>query len=97
VAPEIANKSVGLAAKVPENGEPSDIDTERVAAVVPDSELSGTEAVAGVNVIPVGVGGGGGSAGPTVMVKLADAANLPFFPIVTVRHKDPVELTQPMP
>src|SRR5262249_61584410 len=84
VVPEIATISVGLAAKVPENAEPSDIDTENVATVVPDTELSGKEAAAGLNAIPVGLGGGG-SAATTLIVKLAAAVNLASIPIARNR------------
>ena len=55
--PEIVTVPAGLAARVPAKAEPSDIDTETAATIVPAGELSGREAAVGVNVTPVGVGG----------------------------------------
>jgi hypothetical protein len=45
VLPEIATVPAGLAPRVPANGEPSDMDTEKVAIVVPAGELSGSDVV----------------------------------------------------
>jgi hypothetical protein len=54
--PEIATVPAGLAPRVPANDEPSDMDTEKVATVVPAGELSGRDAVVVRKVIPVGAG-----------------------------------------
>ena len=54
VLPEIATLSAGLAPKVPANDEPSDMDTENVATVVPAGELSGREVAVVPNVMPSG-------------------------------------------
>jgi len=59
VPPEIATVLVGLASGVPANDEPSDMDTEKVATVVPAGELSGRDVVVVTTVMPVGVGNGG--------------------------------------
>jgi len=72
---EIATISFGLAAKAPENAEPSDIDTVKVATVVPETELSGSEAAVGTKVMPVGFGRSGGSPATTVRLKFADPLN----------------------
>jgi hypothetical protein len=60
--PEIVTVPAGLAARVPANAEPSDIDTATAATVVPAAALSGRDAALGVKVTLVGVGGGGGGA-----------------------------------
>jgi len=73
--PEIATVSAGLALRVPEKAESSDIETLNVATVVPETVLSGSEVVAETNVMPVGVGGGGGSAANTVIVKFDEPLN----------------------
>jgi hypothetical protein len=57
--------SAGLAWRIPENVEASDIETVNVDTVVPETELSGSEVVAGTNVMPVGVGSGGGTTANT--------------------------------
>ena len=61
--PKIATVPDGLAASVPVKAEPSDIDTETAATVVPTAALSGRDAALGVKVTPVGVGCGGGGGG----------------------------------
>src|SRR5208282_5125875 len=53
--PEIVTVPAGLAVSVPAKAEPSDIDTETAATVVPAAALSGSEAVLGVNVTPAGI------------------------------------------
>src|SRR5208282_2209811 len=53
--PEIVTVPAGLAVRVPAKTEPSDIDTETAATVLPVAALSGSEAVLGVNVTPVGI------------------------------------------
>jgi hypothetical protein len=53
--PEIVTVPVGLAAREPAKAEPSDIDTETAATAVPAAALSGTDAVLGVKVMPVGM------------------------------------------
>src|SRR5271156_3443699 len=53
--PEIVTVPAGLAVSVPVKAEPSDIDTETAATVVPVAALSGSEAALGVNVTPVGM------------------------------------------
>jgi hypothetical protein len=83
--PEIATVSAGLAWRVPENGDLSDIETVKVATVVPENELSGSEVVAGSSVMPVGMGGGGGSTANTVIVKFAESLNCVFIPFARIR------------
>jgi hypothetical protein len=56
VAPETATVSAGLAARVPANAEPSDVETENVATTFPAGELSGKDVVVVRNVMPVGIG-----------------------------------------
>jgi acetyl-CoA acetyltransferase len=53
--PEIATVPDGLAASVPVKTEPSDIDTETAATVVPAAALSGRDAVLGMKLTPVGM------------------------------------------
>jgi acetyl-CoA acetyltransferase len=53
--PEIATVPDGLAASVPVKAEPSDIDTETTATMVPAAALSGRDAALGVKVTPVGI------------------------------------------
>ena len=60
---EIATVPDGLAASVPVKAEPSDIDTETAATVVPAAALSGRDTALGVKLTPVGVGGGGSGGG----------------------------------
>src|SRR5271156_5225370 len=55
--PEIVTAPDGPAVRAPAKAEPSDIDTETAATVLPAAALSGSEAALGVNVTPVGVGG----------------------------------------
>ena len=76
--PEIATVPAGLAPRVPANVEPSDMDTEKVATVVPAGELSGRDVVVVTNVMPVGVGRDGGSV--TLITKVALPLNLVFIP-----------------
>jgi hypothetical protein len=83
VLPEIAIVPAGLAANVPANAEPSDMDTEKVATVVPASELSARDVVVVTNVMPVGVGGDGEAI--TLMTKFADALNRVFIPTALTR------------
>src|SRR5256885_344661 len=56
--PETVTVPAGLAARVPANTDPSDIATEMAATVVPTAALSGRDAALGVNMTPLGVGGG---------------------------------------
>ena len=53
--PEFATVPDGLAASVPAKAEPSDIDTETAATVVPAAALPGRDAVLGVKLTPVGI------------------------------------------
>jgi acetyl-CoA acetyltransferase len=53
--PEIATVPDGLAASVPVKAEPSDIDTETAATVVPAAALSDRDAALGVKLMPVGM------------------------------------------
>ena len=71
----IATVLAGLAARVPENADPSDIATEKEATVVPETELSGKDATADLNVII-----GDGATAVTVIMKFAEALNLRFIP-----------------
>jgi len=77
VPPEIATVLVGLATDVPANDEPSDIDTENVATVVPAGELSGRDVVVVTMVMPVGVGNGGSI---TLIIKVAEVLKDVFIP-----------------
>ena len=81
--PEIATVPAGLAPRVPENGEPSDMDTEKVATVVPAGELSGRDVVVVTKVMPVGVGGVCGAI--TLIIKVAVLLNRVFIPIARTR------------
>jgi hypothetical protein len=83
VPPEIATVLLGLAAKVPANEEPSDIDTEKVATVVPAGELSGSDVVVVTKVMPVGVGRDDGSI--TLIIKVAEVLNRVFIPTARTR------------
>ena len=83
VLPEIATVPTGLAPKVPENAEPSDMDTKKVATVVPAGELSGSDVVVVTNVMPVGVGRDGGSI--TLTTKVAEPLNRVFIPTAWTR------------
>jgi hypothetical protein len=71
--PEIATVPTGLAPRVPANDEPSDMDTEKEATVVPAGELSGSDVVVVTNVMPVGVGRDGGLM--TLIMKVAEPLN----------------------
>jgi hypothetical protein len=83
VLPEIATLSAGLAPKVPANDEPSDMDTENVATVVPAGELSGREVAVVPNVMPVGVATEDDAM--TLMTKVAEALNCVFIPTARTR------------
>jgi hypothetical protein len=76
--PEIATVPAGLAPRVPANDEPSDMDTEKVATVVPAGELSGRDVVVVTNVMPVGVGRDGEAT--TLIIKVAEPLNRSFIP-----------------
>jgi hypothetical protein len=76
VLPEIATVPAGLAPRVPANGEPSDMDTEKVAIVVPADELSSSDVVVVTNVMPVGVGRDGEAM--TLMITVAAAKPLVY-------------------
>jgi ABC-type Fe3+-citrate transport system substrate-binding protein len=82
VLPEIATVPTGLAPRVPVNGEPSDVDTEKVATVVPAAELSGRDAAVGVKLMPVGVAD---VEATTVIIKVAALLNAVFIPIARIR------------
>ena len=81
--PEIATVPVGLAPRVPANGEPSDMDTEKVAIVVPAGELSGREVVVVTKLTPVGVGRSGEAM--TLMITVAAPLNRSFIPTARTR------------
>ena len=81
--PEIVTVPAGLAPSVPANDEPSDMDTEKVATVVPAGELSGRDVVVVTNVMPVGVGRDG--AAVTLMMKVAESLNRFFIPTARTR------------
>ena len=83
MVPEIATVSAGLAPRVPANNEPSDMDTEKVATLVPAGELSGRDVVVVTNVMPVGVGRDVGSI--TFMIKVAEPLNRVFIPTALTR------------
>jgi hypothetical protein len=79
----------GLAARVPANAEPSDIDIETAATVVPAAALSGRDAAVGVKMTLVGVGAAGLRA-TTEMMKVAEALKLVFIPFArTCTDKKP--------
>ena len=81
--PEIATVPAGLAPRVPANDEPSDMDTEKVATVVPAGELSGRDVVVVTNVMPVGVGRDDEAI--TLMIKVAEPLNHWFIPTARTR------------
>jgi hypothetical protein len=81
--PEIATVPAGLAPRVPAKDEPSDMDTEKVATVVPAGELSGRDVVVVTNVMPVGVGRD--TAWTTLMMKVAEPLNGWFIPTARTR------------
>ena len=83
VLAEITTLPAGLAPRVPANGEPSDMETENVATVVPAGELSGREAVVVRNVMPVGIARDGGSM--TLTTKVAEPLNCVFIPTARTR------------
>ena len=83
MVPEIATVLAGLAARVPANVEPSDMETKKVATVVPVGELSGSEAAVVTNVIPVGVGREFESV--TLIIKVAEPLNRWFMPTAWTR------------
>jgi len=85
VVPEIATVSAGLALRVPANDEPSDIDTEKVATVVPACELSGRDVIVVTNVMPVGVGRE--DVPITLMIKVAELLNRLLIPTARTRIK----------
>ena len=68
----------GLALRVPENAEPSDIDTEKTATLVPETELSGKDAVVEIKVMLVGVGGSGSTATTVKSAELWNGVYIPF-------------------
>jgi hypothetical protein len=76
---EIVTVLAGLAVRLPVNAEPSDIDTDTTATVVPATELSGKDATVETKVMPVGVGRGGTTV-PTVMAKSAELLNRVYIP-----------------
>ena len=82
---ETATVSAGVAAKDPENLEPSDIGTEKTPTVVPAGELSARDVVTEVKVTPVGLGGGGGSTRVTAIVNVAEVVNSPSIPYARTR------------
>ena len=79
----MATVFAGLAARVPANAEPSDMETEKVATIVCAGELSGRGVVVVRNVMPVGVGGDGASV--TLMVKVAVPLNRSLIPTARTR------------
>jgi hypothetical protein len=81
--PEIATVPDGLAASVPAKDEPSDMDTEKVATVVPAGELSGRDVVVVTNFMPVGVGRD--DAWTTLIIKVAEPLNRWFIPTARTR------------
>ena len=82
MVPATATVLAGLGAKAPENGEPSEVDTEKVANMVPTTALSISDVVTGLNLIPVGTGTGGGSTpAVTVIVNFACPLNRVFIPL----------------
>jgi hypothetical protein len=80
---EIATVPAGLAPRVPANDEPSDMDTEKVATVVPAGELSGRDVVVVTNVMPVGVGRDGEAT--TLIIRAAEPLKLVFIPTARTR------------
>ena len=83
VLPEIATVPAGLASRVPAKDDPSDMDTEKVATVVPAGELSGRDVVVVRNVMPVGVGRDGEAI--TLMIRVAEPLNWSFIPTARTR------------
>jgi len=81
VVPATATVLAGLAARVPENGEPSEVETEKVATKVPATALSLSDVFTGLNLIPVGTGPGGGSTAVTLIVNFACSLNRVFIPL----------------
>jgi hypothetical protein len=81
--PEITTVPAGLAPRVPANNEPSDMDTEKVATVVPAGELSGRDVVVVTNVMPVGVGRDVEAI--TLIIKVAELLNHWFIPTARTR------------
>ena len=81
--PEIATVPVGLTPRVPANEEPSDMDTEKVAIVVPAGEFSGREVVGVTKLTPVGVGRSGEAM--TLMTTVAAPLNRWFIPTARTR------------
>jgi hypothetical protein len=81
VVPAIATVLAGLASRVPENGEPSEVDMEKVATTVPAAALSLSDVFAGLNLIPVDTGPGGGLTATTPIVNLACSLNRVFIPL----------------
>jgi hypothetical protein len=79
----MATTPAGLAPRMPVNGEPSEVATERVATVVPAGELSGRDAVVVTNIIPVGVGRDDGSI--TLISKVALPLNRVVVPTARTR------------
>ena len=80
MVPATATVLAGLAVRVPENGEPSEVDTEKVATVVPATALSLSDVFTG-NLIPVGTGPGGGSTAVTLIVNFVCSLNRVFIPL----------------
>jgi hypothetical protein len=83
---EIATTPTGLAVKAPEKVDPSDIDTDTIATVVPATELSGKDATVETKLMPVGVGGGGTTA-TTVISKSAELLNRVYIPFARTRRE----------
>jgi hypothetical protein len=81
VLPEIATVPAGRATRVPANGEPSDIDTAKVATIVPASEVSGRDTAEGMNAMPVGVPA---EPGDTVTIKFPDALKTVPIPVARI-------------
>ena len=81
--PEIATVPVGLTPRVHGNEEPSDMDPEKVAIVVPAGELSGRDVVVVTKLTPVGVGRNGEAM--TLMIVVAAPLNRSFIPTARTR------------
>jgi hypothetical protein len=75
-----------LAVKAPEKVDPSDIDTDTTATVVPATELSGKDATVETKLMPVGVGGGGATA-TTVISKSAELLKRVYIPFARTRRE----------
>jgi hypothetical protein len=75
-----------LAVKAPEKVDPSDIDTDTTATVVPATELSCRDVTAETKLMLVGVGGGGTTA-TTVMAKSAELLNRVYIPFARTRRE----------